>query len=142
MVWLNSHGDGTAWRYGTLRFQRAGFTVFHGEFNLDHLIVVAINGWGPTYALLSRRTPHLLRLPIDLEEAFIKALLGLALPLVIGSGRGDQVDALLLAALDKLFGFGIVGVGEVLCWACLTFPEAGKLEISSSVVRRRPDSGS
>lgn len=27
-------------------------------------------------------------------------------------------------------------------WACLTFPEARKLEIISSVVRRRPDSGS
>src|SRR6266702_6602742 len=115
MVRLNSHGDRAARRLGTLLFQRTRFTVLHREFDLDDLVVVAIKSWLPAYTLLPRRTCHLLCLPIDLKAAGIKALLRLALPLVIGPRRGDEIDAVLLAALDELLGFGIVSVGQVFC---------------------------
>src|SRR6266699_970458 len=98
---LNSHREGPA-----RRFHWARFTVFHRELDLENLVVRAIDGWRPTHTLPSRWTAHLLRLPIDLEEAFIKALLLFPLPLVISTGGRDQINPILLATLDKWFGLG------------------------------------
>src|SRR6266849_3538249 len=120
---LNSHREGPARRFGTMHFHWARFTVFHRELDLDNLVVIAIDGWRPTHTLPSRRTAHLLRLPIDLETAGIKALLLFPLPLVISTGGRDQINPILLATLDKLFGFCIIGVGQMLCRQQLLFLE-------------------
>src|SRR5947209_16192250 len=71
MVRLDSHGDCAAWRDGTVRFPRARLTVFHRELDLDRVIVVVVNGWGPADTVLSRLAPHLLGLPMDLETGQI-----------------------------------------------------------------------
>ena len=113
MVRLNPDRDYAARRFGAELFQLAWFTVFHREFDLDDLVVKAINGWRPTQALLPRRTLHLLRFPVDLETSSIKALLGLALPLVVGARGGDEIDALLPVALHKLLGFCVIGVCQI-----------------------------
>jgi hypothetical protein len=91
-----------------------GLQSFIENLILMRLIVVSVHGRCPTQALTASRAGGFLRLPINLELTGIKALLLFGLPLVIGSGRGDQIDPVLLTALHKLFGFSIIGVGQVL----------------------------
>src|SRR5260370_41255789 len=114
MVFLDSDGDCTAWGFGTVLLQFAGIAIFHRKLDLDDLVVVAIKRRRPTQAFTSSRARGFLGVPINLETTGIKALLLFGLPLVIGSGRCDQIDPVLLATLHKLLGFGIIGVGQVL----------------------------
>src|SRR6266566_2415618 len=121
MVFLNAHGDGKAWGFGTVLFELTWLASFHRKLDLDDLIVVPINCRRPTQALTSSRTRGFLGVPVNLEPTGIKALLIFGLPLVIGSGRCDQIDPVLLATLDELLGFGIIGVGQVLCGQQILF---------------------
>src|SRR2546429_7043631 len=106
MVRLNSHGDRPALRFGTVRFQRAWLARFHRELDCNDLGVIAIDCWCPARTLVPCRTCRFLHVPIDLEEAFVEALFFFPLPLVISSGWSDQIDAILLAVLNKLLGLG------------------------------------
>src|SRR5690349_15731964 len=108
MVRLHPYSDGTPRSLSTVCFERARLAISHREFDLDHLIVVAIDGGRPAQTFLLGGTPGFLRLPINLKTAGVKALFLFPLPLVINSGRGDQIDAILLAALHKLFGLCII----------------------------------
>jgi hypothetical protein len=63
---------------------------------------------------LSCWTSHFLLVPIHLETACIEPLLLFRLPLVIGPRWRYQVDAIRIPALDTLFCFRILGVGQVL----------------------------
>jgi hypothetical protein len=53
-------------------------------------------------------------LPIDGKARGVKAQLLFSLPLIVGSGWRDQIDPILLTALDKLLRFRIIRIGEVL----------------------------
>jgi len=85
------------------------------------LFIVAIKRRRPTQACTSSRAGGLLCVPINLEATGIKALLLFGLPLVIGAGRCDQIDPILLTTLHKLLGFCIIRIGQVLCWQQLLF---------------------
>ncbi len=64
-----------------------------------------------------------MRFPINLEEAFVKALLLFGLPLVVSPRWRDQIDPILLLTLDKLLSLCIIGVGEMLCGHQILFFE-------------------
>ncbi len=121
MVFLDAHRDCPAWGLGTVFLERAGLAIFHRELDLDDLIIVAIKRRRPTQACTSSRASGFLCVPINLEATGIKALLLFSLPLVIGSGRCDQIDPVLLTTLHKLLGFCIIRIGQVLCWQQLLF---------------------
>lgn len=84
------------------------------ELDLHDLIIIAIYCWCPAQTLTASGTGGLLLLPVNLEEAFIKALLFFRLPLVIRSGWCDEVDPVIVAALDKLLGLSVVRVSQML----------------------------
>src|SRR5260370_9118492 len=114
MVFLDTDRDRTAWGFGTVLLQLTWIAIFHRKLDLDDLVVVAIKRRRPTQAFTSSRARGFLGVPINLETRRIKALLLFGLPLVISSGRCDQIDPVLLATLHKLFGFGIIGVSQML----------------------------
>jgi hypothetical protein len=94
------------------------------KLDLDDLVVVAINGRRPTQAFTSSRARGFLCIPINLETRRIKALLLFGLPLVISSGRCDQIDPVLLTTLHTLLGFGIISVSQMLFRQQILFLEA------------------
>ena len=89
MVLPDSHGDRSTLRFGTVRFQRTRLAIFDGELDFDDLVIIAIHSRSPTQTFLSCGASRFFRLPIDLEEAFVKALLLFALPLMVSS-RGRK----------------------------------------------------
>ena len=114
MLFFGTHGNGTALGLGTVSFQWTRLALFQRELDLDDLVIIVINRWCPTHTLLSCWAGRFVRLPVDLEEAFVKSLLLLSLPFVIGPGWRNQIDPVRLPTLDKLLGFRIFGVGQVL----------------------------
>src|SRR6266566_10041330 len=111
MVFLDADGERPARGCGAMGLQRAWLTIFDGKLDADHLVAIPIKCGSPTETFSSCWAPHFLCLPIYRETRGVKALLLFRLPLVIGSGRCDQIDPILLAALHKLFGFGVIRVG-------------------------------
>src|SRR5262249_868468 len=88
----------TPWPAGT----RGAVSV--GELDLDHLRLAVVDGRGPTVTRASRRTGHLLPLPIDGEILGRKALVGPSLPVVVPPGRPDQVNTVVLATVEEELG--------------------------------------
>src|SRR5258708_2306902 len=121
MVFLHADGDRTAWGFGTVLLQLTWLAIFHRKLDLNDLVVVAIKRRRPTQAFTSSWTHGFLCVPINVETTGIKALLLFGLPLVVSSGGCDQIDPVLLATLHKLLGFGIIGVGQVLCGQQILF---------------------
>lgn len=91
------------------------------KLDFDHLIAVVIDGWRPTDTLLARCTSGCVCLPIDGKARGIEAQLLFGLPLVVGSGRRDHIDPIQVTALQKLFRFRVIGIGQVLCGQHLFF---------------------
>ena len=91
-----------------MRFHRTRLAIFHGELDLDDLIVIAIHGWSPIQTLSPRWARRFVRFPINLEEAFVKAPPLFRLPLMVSPGRRDQIDAILRLPLDKLLRLCII----------------------------------
>src|SRR6266516_5336740 len=121
MVFLDADGDRTAWSFGTMFLERTWLAIFHRELDLDDLVVVLINRRRPTQTFTSSRAGGLLCIPINLETTGIKALRLFSLPLVISAGGCDQIDPILLTALNKLLRLCIIGVGQVLCGQQILF---------------------
>ncbi len=102
MVFFDPYGDRSALGFGAVRFHFAPFAIFHREFDLDHLIVVAINRWRPADTLSPSWTRRFLSVPINGKTTGVKALLLFRLPFVVSSRRRDEIDAVILPTLDKL----------------------------------------
>src|SRR5260221_12419373 len=115
MMFLDADGERPARGCGAMRFKLAWLTIFDGKLDADHLVAIPIERGSPTETFSSGWAPQFLCIPIHRETGGVKALLLLRLPLVIGSGRCDQIDPILLAALHKWLRFGVIGVGQVLC---------------------------
>jgi hypothetical protein len=71
---------------GTQRAARTGLTVFHREFDLDHLVLALVDSRSPTETRVTLGTGRLLGLPVDGKLACGEARLLLSLPFAIGSG--------------------------------------------------------
>ncbi|SRR6266436_9947858 len=121
MVFLDSDGERPARGCGAMGLKLAWLTIFDGKLDADHLVAIPIERGSPTETFSSRWAPHFLCIPIYGETGGVKTLLLLRLPLVIGSGRCNEIDPILLAALHKLLRFGVIGVGQVLCGQQLLF---------------------
>jgi hypothetical protein len=91
------------------------------KLDFDHLIAVIIDGWRPTDTLLARWTSGFVCLPIDGKTRGVEAQLFFGLPLVVSSGRRDQIDPMNVTTLDTLFPFRVIGIGKVLCGQQLFF---------------------
>ena len=142
MVFLDTHGDRTAWGFGTVFLELAWLAIGSLEnLILMRLFVVPVEGRRPTQALTSCRASGDLGVPINLEPTGIKALLIFGLPFVIGSRGCDQIDAVLLATLHKLLGFGIIGCRSGALWAATPFASRlGGSQGSRPHPRCQPDS--
>ena len=111
---LGAHGNRSPLGSATVLLEVTGLAILDREFDLDDLVIVPIDCWRPTQTLSSSWTPRFMRLPINQEAARVEALLGFGLPLVISSRWGNQINVVLLAALDELLRLGIIGIGQVL----------------------------
>jgi hypothetical protein len=121
MMLFDAHGDRPAWGFGTVLLELTSLAIFHRKLDLDDLVIVPINRRRPTQAFTSSRASGFLCIPINAETTSIKALLLFGLPLVISPSGCYQIDPVLLATLNKLLGFGIIGVGEMLCGQQILF---------------------
>ena len=100
-MWLlPTHGDGTTRvtrGVGTQWATGATLTVLDGELDLDDFILAVVNRWGPAATGVTFRADSLLGLPIDGKLTRLEARFLLGLPFDIGTGRADQIDAIIPA---------------------------------------------
>src|SRR6266851_1117132 len=114
MVLFGSDSDRSTRRCGTVSLHRALSAILDGEFDFDDLVVTPIYRRSPAQALSACRADHFLPVPINLETASVKPPALFRLPLVIGSRWRYQVDPIVASALNKLLGFCVIGVGQML----------------------------
>src|SRR6266568_1194023 len=95
------------------RTERARRTIFKGELDLDDLGRSLVDGGRPTMARSSGRAGCLLLIPIDQEVLGGKALLGLSLPMVVGTGRPDEIDAIVCLTRNQELGIKEARVHDV-----------------------------
>src|SRR5213596_3338306 len=94
--------------------------VLHGEFDFDDRVASPILGGCPTAAGLSRRTSGALVLPIHHKLGGFEACAFPRLPMIILSGRSEEINPILLLTGDEFLGIHIARVHEMHAWQQIT----------------------
>ena len=113
MLYFRVNGDGPAFGGRAGHAVTTRQAVAARELDLNHGMVAAIHGRGPTQAGLAGWTCRLLGLPVMGEILRGEALAFLGLTVVIASHGSEQVDGVAPLTLDNQLGIDQAGVGQL-----------------------------
>src|SRR5690348_9110045 len=99
---------------GTARPQRTGLAGWLRKPHRDDRLAFGILAAMPRAAVLALRTGHDVVLPVDGKPRDIEGARGMRLPTGIHMHRSNQVNSMLVAALQDPFGADIAGVDQML----------------------------
>lgn len=105
--------------------------------NLDDLVGSVVDRSCPAEAFVSLGARGLLVFPIDEEVIGIEAHLLIGLPLMVPAGWTQQVDLVVLLALDQQFGIHIARIDNMLVWQELFVLEGFVDDRRSRIIRDR-----
>lgn len=113
---LRSEGDRAArWMAASVEnILGTGPTISFAKLDFDDVVLIPVDRRGPAGTRFTAGTNGLVGSPIDPEFGSRKAGVVLGLPMVIATGRPNQVDAKLPAAVDEQLRVDVAGVGNVL----------------------------
>lgn len=109
--------------------------------NLDDLVGSVIDSSCPAEAFVSLGARSLLMFPIDEKVISIEACLLTRLPLMVPAGWTQQVDLVVLLALDQQFGIHIARIDNMLVWQELFVLEGFVDDRRSRIIRDRGRGG-
>src|SRR5437667_35398 len=101
----------------------AGTTVLHREFDFDDRVAPPIQGRRPAATGLPCRTGGALVLPIHDKLGGFEACTFPRLPMIILSGRPEEIHAIALLTADELLGIHIARVHDMHAWQQITLGE-------------------
>jgi hypothetical protein len=117
--------------------QRTDAAHFARELDLDDLVLPVINGRSPTDTVLPLRADRLLVVPIDEELAGVNTLIGIGLPLHIGTRRTNDFNPVLLLTADQNGCRDIACIEQVLPWGELRLLKLSMDRLGHGLIGRR-----